>query len=47
MLGVRPLPDLAALVAVITVMNGIAEEIFFRGALFAAIGVWHPVAIST
>src|SRR4029077_17046913 len=26
---------------------GIAEEIFFRGALFAAIGVWHPVAIST
>ena len=36
-----------ALVAVITVINGIAEEIFFRGALFAAIGVWHPVAIST
>ncbi len=35
------------LVALITVMNGIAEEIFFRGALFAAIGVWHPVAIST
>jgi membrane protease YdiL (CAAX protease family) len=28
-------------------MNGIAEEIFFRGALFAAIGIWHPVAIST
>ena len=28
-------------------MNGIAEEIFFRGALFAAIGVRHPVAIST
>ena len=35
------------LVALITVLNGIAEEIFFRGALFAAIGVWHPVAIST
>ena len=35
------------LVAIITLMNGIAEEIFFRGALFAAIGVWHPVAIST
>jgi uncharacterized protein len=35
------------LVALITVMNGIAEEIFFRGALFAAIGGWHPVAIST
>ena len=35
------------LVALVTVMNGIAEEIFFRGALFAAIGAWHPVAIST
>jgi membrane protease YdiL (CAAX protease family) len=35
------------LVAIITLMNGIAEEIFFRGALFAAIGIWHPVAIST
>jgi membrane protease YdiL (CAAX protease family) len=36
-----------ALVAVITVVNGIAEEMFFRGALFAAIGVRHPVLIST
>ena len=35
------------LVAMVTVLNGIAEEVFFRGALFAAIGVWHPVAIST
>ena len=35
------------LVAMITVVNGVAEEIFFRGALFAAIGGWHPVAIST
>lgn len=35
------------LIALITVVNGIAEEIFFRGALFAAIGAWHPVAIST
>jgi len=35
------------IVAFITLINGIAEEIFFRGALFAAIGVWHPVAIST
>lgn len=35
------------LVAAVTLMNGIAEEVFFRGALFAAIGVWHPVAIST
>jgi membrane protease YdiL (CAAX protease family) len=34
-------------VAVITVVNGIAEEMFFRGALFAAIGVRHPVLIST
>jgi hypothetical protein len=34
-------------VAAITVLNGIAEEIFFRGALFAAIGRRHPVVIST
>jgi uncharacterized protein len=34
-------------VAVITLVNGIAEEMFFRGALFAAIGVRHPVLIST
>jgi uncharacterized protein len=32
---------------VITLVNGIAEELFFRGALFAAIGLWHPVLIST
>ncbi|MET1005256.1 MAG: type II CAAX endopeptidase family protein [Propionibacteriaceae bacterium] len=36
-----------AVVAVITLVNGIAEEMFFRGALFAAIGVKHPVLIST
>ena len=36
-----------ALIAVITLVNGIAEEIFFRGALFAAIGRAHPVLIST
>ena len=35
------------LIAVITVMNGLAEELFFRGALYAAIGVRHPVLIST
>jgi membrane protease YdiL (CAAX protease family) len=35
------------IVAFVTLINGIAEEIFFRGALFAAIGSWHPVAIST
>ncbi len=33
-------------VLAITLLNGIAEEIFFRGALFAAIGQRHPVPIS-
>jgi membrane protease YdiL (CAAX protease family) len=32
---------------VITLVNGVAEELFFRGALFAAIGVRHAVLIST
>ena len=36
-----------ALVAVITVVNGVAEELFFRGAVFAAIGRRYPVLIST
>ena len=35
------------LVVVVTLVNGVAEELFFRGALFAAIGVRHPVVIST
>jgi CAAX protease family protein len=35
------------IIVVITLVNGVAEELFFRGALFAAIGVWHPVLIST
>ena len=35
------------LVFVILIVNGIAEELFFRGALFAAIGIRHPVLIST
>ncbi len=35
------------LVALVTFVNGVAEELFFRGALFAAIGVRHPVLIST
>lgn len=35
------------LVVVVTLLNGIAEEVFFRGGLYAAIGVKHPVAIST
>jgi uncharacterized protein len=32
---------------VITLVNGIAEELFFRGALFAAIGRKHPVLVSS
>ncbi|PZS27632.1 MAG: CPBP family intramembrane metalloprotease [Pseudonocardiales bacterium] len=36
-----------ALVLVVTVLNGVAEEIFFRGALFAAVGRHRPVLIST
>ncbi len=36
-----------ALIAAVTAVNGIAEEIFFRGALFAAIGRRHAVLIST
>ena len=28
----------------ITAVNGVAEELFFRGALYAAIGVRHAVA---
>ena len=34
-------------VAGITLINGLAEELFFRGALYAAIGVRRPVLIST
>jgi len=36
-----------ALVAFITVINGIAEELFFRGALYTALGKWYPVLVST
>ena len=35
------------LLAVITVVNGIAEEVFFRGALFAAIDRRRAVLVST
>jgi len=35
------------LVTLVTVLNGIAEEIFFRGGLYAAIGRRYPVPIST
>jgi uncharacterized protein len=36
-----------ALVAFITVINGIAEEMFFRGALYTALGGAYPVLVST
>jgi len=35
------------LVVFITVINGIAEELFFRGALYTALGKTYPVVIST
>jgi membrane protease YdiL (CAAX protease family) len=35
------------LVVFITVINGVAEELFFRGALFTALGKWHPLVVST
>lgn len=35
------------LIVLITVVNGVTEELFFRGALFTALGRWHPVLIST
>lgn len=36
-----------ALVATTTLTNGMAEEVFFRGALYAAAGTTHPVLKST
>lgn len=35
------------LVLLTTLSNGAAEEVFFRGALYAAVGEKHPVAAST
>lgn len=35
-----------ALIFVVTLLNGAAEEVFFRGALFAAIGRRRPIPIS-
>jgi len=35
------------LLVLLTVANGITEEVFFRGALYAALGARHPVLIST
>ncbi len=37
----------APLVLLTTLANGAAEEVFFRGALYAAVGERHPVALST
>lgn len=36
-----------ALVVFITVLNGLAEELFFRGALYTALGKRYPAVIST
>jgi uncharacterized protein len=36
-----------ALITLVTLVNGVAEEVFFRGGLYAAIGRKYPVAIST
>ena len=35
------------LVALVTLVNGVAEELFFRGALFAAVGRKHAVLVTT
>lgn len=35
------------LVLAITVVNGIAEELFYRGALYAAVGRRHSLAVTT
>ncbi len=37
----------APLVVLTTCANGVAEELFFRGALFSAVGEPHPVAKTT
>jgi membrane protease YdiL (CAAX protease family) len=34
-------------VALITVVNGVAEEMFFRGSLYTALGRYHPEVVST
>ena len=36
-----------ALVAVLTAVNAVAEELYFRGALYSAVGRRHAVAITT
>jgi membrane protease YdiL (CAAX protease family) len=34
-------------IVAITLINGVAEEVFFRGALYTALGRYHAVVIST
>ena len=36
-----------AFIVLIALINAVAEELFFRGALYTALGRFHPVAIST
>ncbi len=36
-----------SIVAVITLVNGLAEELFFRGAVFSAVPLRHQILIST
>lgn len=36
-----------ALVAALAVVNGVAEELYFRGALYAGVGRRHAVAVTT
>lgn len=35
------------LIVLIALVNGVAEELFFRGALYTALGRFYPVAVST
>jgi membrane protease YdiL (CAAX protease family) len=35
------------IIVAITLVNGLAEELFFRGALYTALDRWHPVLVST
>jgi membrane protease YdiL (CAAX protease family) len=35
------------LVVFVTLVNGVAEEMFFRGAMYTALGRFHPLLIST
>lgn len=35
------------LIVLIALVNAVAEELFFRGALYTALGRWYPVVIST